>query len=61
MFVVETQLMEALFKSPEWKAKLKKAKTSEQFMKVLADFAKAKGFRVKHGDLGKKKNARANI
>lgn len=47
-FAVNRKFMEALLRSPEWNAKLERAKTDEEVTKVLVDFAREKDFKVKY-------------
>jgi len=47
MFAVRREILEALFRDLDWAAKMEEAKTGEKVEKVLVDFCRAKGYRVR--------------
>lgn len=47
MFAVKTEVIKELLKDPEWSSRFERAETFEETQRVIMDFAKAKGYRVK--------------
>lgn len=51
MLMVRRGVLEKFFGDPVWAARIKEAKTTEDFFRVLKDFCESEGFRVKKVDL----------
>lgn len=47
MFAVKAEVLKKLLESSEWRRKLEEAKTLAEAEKVLVDFCKINGYRVK--------------
>lgn len=48
MFGLNRKVLELLFADPEWSRRLEEAKTEEDAVRVLAEFARVKGLKVKY-------------
>ena len=46
-FAVRREVVEALLRDKEWSRRLEEAKTTQEVVKVLGEFCKIKGFKVK--------------
>jgi len=44
-FAVKREVVEALLRDKKWSRRLEEAKTTQEVLKVLVDFCKAKGFK----------------
>ena len=51
MFVARLFILEKLFADPEWSSKLEAAKTEDEIIKVLKDFCRARGYKMKDIEL----------
>ena len=48
MFAVRRVILEELLADPEWSSKLENAKMGDEAIKVIKDFCKRKGYKIKH-------------
>jgi len=58
MLVARREILEALLNDPEWSDRLKTVKTTEEFHKLVVEYAKTKGHKVGFVKLKPKKKAK---
>jgi len=55
-FAVRRKIIEEIYADPWWSKELEAARTTEQIMEVLEAYCRKKGIKVKHVELGGKKD-----
>jgi len=45
-FLVRTEIMKKILSDPKWSKKLDKAKTVDDVAEIIADFCRAKGYKI---------------